>query len=203
MKRIVWYAFAVLFSVLLLSALPASGAETIYDSVIRLHVLASSDSEEDQALKLLVRDAILAEYSAQLSVAGDVESAEADVTRLCKEIEKTAAEVVAREGYSYTVTVSYGVEEYPTREYGDYRFPAGKYRSLRVVIGTGEGQNWWCVLYPPLCLELATESIPEDDALTVGLTSGEYGIISGNTDDRAYCIRFKTLEVLEGIFTRR
>lgn len=203
MKKIVWYTFALLVSVLLLAALPASGEEAIYDSVIRLHVLAASDSEEDQALKLRVRDEILAVYSEPLAAAASVEDAEEEVMRLCGEIERTAACVIAREGYSYTVKVSYGEERYPTREYGEYRFPAGEYRSLRVVIGEGEGQNWWCVLYPPLCLDMATETYPEDDALAVGLTPGGYGIISGSTDDRGYCVRFKTLEVLEEIFGRR
>ena len=201
MKRIVWYAVALLASTLILAALPVSGEEAIYEDVIRLHVLAPSDSEEDQALKLAVRDEVLAVYSSRLAEAGSVEEAEEAVLCLCDDIEKTAAAVVAERGYSYTVDVSFGEESYPTREYGEYSFPAGEYRSLRIVIGEGAGQNWWCVLYPPLCLDMATDTAPEDDALAVGLTDGGYGIISGDRSDRGYSVRFKTLELLEGLFS--
>ena len=106
------------------------------------------------------------------------------------------------EGHSYTVKVDYGDEEYPTRDYGEYTFPAGHYRSLRVTIGEGEGQNWWCVLFPPLCLDIATDTVPNDDALQVGLSPGEQAIIT-DTGDGGYRVKLKTLELLEGVFSRR
>ena len=168
MKRTVWYVFALLVSALIVAALPISGEEKIYDSVIRLHVIAASDSEEDQSLKLAVRDELLRRYSDKLGTAADVEVAEERVKALCDEMEACAAAVVREAGYAYTVKVSYGDEEYPQRCYGEYTFPAGTYRSLRVVIDRGEGQNWWCVLFPPLCLDMATEEVPKDDALAVG-----------------------------------
>ena len=203
MKKGIIYVVALLILTLLLAAMPISGEEGIYDSVIRLHVLAASDSEEDQALKLGVRDEILREYGPLLGEARDLSEADAEVRALCEEIEGKAEAFVKSQGYAYTVKVEYGEEEYPTREYGEYRFPAGRYRSLRVVIGEGEGQNWWCVLFPPLCLDMACEDAPSDDALAVGLSPEEYAIIAGDPDDSGYRVRFKTLELLEGIFSRR
>ena len=201
MKRTVWYVFALLVSALIVAALPISGEEKIYDSVIRLHVIAASDSEEDQSLKLAVRDELLRRYSDKLGTAADVEVAEERVKALCDEMEACAAAVVREAGYAYTVKVSYGDEEYPQRCYGEYTFPAGTYRSLRVVIDRGEGQNWWCVLFPPLCLDMATEEVPKDDALAVGLSPEDYKVISGS--DGGYVVKFKALELLEGVFGHR
>lgn len=201
MKRAVVYMGALLLAVLIMAALPTSGEEAIYEDVIRLHVLAASDSPEDQALKLRVRDAILAEFSARLAAAGEVGEAEKHVLSLCKEIEATAEATVKDAGYAYTVRVEYGNEEYPTRDYGEYVFPSGSYRSLRVVIGEGEGANWWCVLFPPLCLDMAMGETPEDDALAVGLSPEEYKVITGS--EGGYRLKFKTLELLEGVFRDR
>ena len=203
MKKMTWYAIALLVCTLIVSVLPVHGEEEIYDHVIRLHVIAASDRREDQDLKLAVRDAILSVYSPVLSEAAGIEEADGKIATLCGDVERTAAEVVKDAGYTYTVKVEYGEEEYPTREYGDYRFPAGRYRSLRVVIGEGEGQNWWCVLFPPLCLDMATDTKEKDDAISVGLSPGEHDIIMGDADEGGYRVRFKTLELLEGMFGRR
>ena len=203
MKKSIFYVIALLLLSLFLSAMPINGEEGIYDSVIRLHVIAASDSEEDQSLKLLVRDRILGEYGARMGESRDLIEAESEVKTLCGEIQEEISAFVKSQGYSYTVRVEYGEEEYPTREYGEYCFPAGTYRSLRVVIGEGEGQNWWCVLFPPLCLDMACEDAPSDDALAVGLSPEEYAIIAGDPGDSGYRVRFKTLELLEGIFSRR
>ena len=202
-KRFYVAIVILLVTLMALSFLPVHGEREIYDTVVRLHVLANSDTEEDQALKLIVRDSVLAAAAPYLEGCSTQAEAVEALTAHLAELETAAAETIAAEGYDYPVTILLGEEDYPTRAYEACAFPAGTYVSLRVLIGEGEGQNWWCVLYPPLCLDMATETTPKDDALAVGLTSGEYGIISGNTGDRAYCVRFKTLEVLEGIFTRR
>ena len=202
MKKMIFYTVALLISAVIVLALPVSGEEKIYEDVIRLHVLAASDSEEDQALKLAVRDEILRRYSADLDTAEGIEAADRKIASLCGEIEKTAREVVESRGYAYSVKVEYGEEEYPTREYGAYTFPAGSYRSLRIVIGEGSGANWWCVLFPPLCLDVATGTAPEDDALSVGLSPEEHEIITG-TGDGGYRVKFKALELLEGVFRNR
>ena len=202
MKKVGFYVLALLACTLLVSVLPTKGEAQIYDSVIRLHVLAASDSERDQVLKLSVRDAILREYSERMRMASDVEEAESEIRELCADIEETAREVLAAEDCAYTVRVEYGYEEYPTRTYEDYTFPSGEYRSLRVVIGEGEGANWWCVLFPPLCLDMATDTAPEDDALAVGLSPDEYQIITGG-DTKGYRVKLKALEFLEGVFGNR
>ena len=203
MKKTVYYVIVALIATLIVSVLPVNGEEGVYDGVIRLHVLAPSDSAEDQALKLSVRDEILSVYGSYLGEAGDVLTAEGEVLALCEEIEATAAEVVKREGFAYTVKVEYGDEAYPTREYGEYTFPAGVYRSLRIVIGEGEGQNWWCVLFPPLCLDIATDTVPYDDALSVGFSPEAETIVTGKDEEVGYRVRFKVLELLEGALRNR
>lgn len=190
----------LLVTLMALSFLPVHGEREIYDTVVRLHVLANSDSEEDQALKLRVRDAILA-VSAPLveDCATRADAIEALNTHL-SDLEAAAAEVIEGEGYSYSVTVLLGEEDYPTRTYESCAFPAGEYVSLRVLIGEGEGQNWWCCLFPPLCLSAATAKESNEDAfIQVGLTKDQYGIIT-ETGKTKYKVRFKLLEVLEDWF---
>ncbi len=199
MKRTLIYMISLLLCALLIAALPVSGEEKIYQSVVRLHVLANSDSEDDQALKLLVRDEILKEYGPLLAEEGAIEGSIEKIRELLPDIQKSAEEVIKREGYAYTVSCSFGEEEYPERQYGDYSFPAGTYLSLRISIGEGVGKNWWCVLFPPLCLDMAKGEVLEDDALAVGLTSEEYKLISGSKNG-GYILKFKALEVLEGVF---
>ena len=190
----------LLIAMMALSFLPVHGERDIYDTVVRLHVLANSDTEEDQALKLMVRDGVL-EAAAPL-VEGCTTQAEAveALTAHLPELEAAALSVVQSEGYSYPVTVLLGEEDYPTRTYESCAFPAGTYVSLRVLIGEGEGQNWWCCLFPPLCLSAATAKSDNEDAfIQVGLTKDQYGIIT-ETGKTKYKVRFKLLEVLEDWF---
>ena len=197
-----FYVAIVILLVLMmaLSFLPVHGEREIYDTVVRLHVLANSDSEEDQALKLKVRDGVLAAAAPYLEgCATQAEAVEA-LTAHMDELEAAAANVIAAEGYSYSVTVLLGEEDYPTRAYESCAFPAGTYVSLRVLIGSGEGQNWWCCLFPPLCLSAATAKQDNEDAfIQVGLTKDQYGIIT-ETGKTKYKVRFKLLEVLEDWF---
>ena len=178
--------------------LPIHGEEKIYGSVVRLHVLANSDSEEDQTLKLKVRDGVLSYVS---PLVADCESREEAIEILDREAESirtVAADVIAREGYSYSADVTLTVEDYPTRNYESMSFPSGAYVSLRVMIGEARGQNWWCVLFPPLCLGAASESLENEEAfIAVGLTSDQYKIIT-DTDEAKYYLRFKILEALRG-----
>lgn len=199
-KRFYVAIVVLLIALMALSFLPVHGERDIYDTVVRLHVLANSDSEEDQALKLRVRDAVL-EAAAPL-VEGCTTQAEAveALTAHLAELESAALAVIASEGYDYPVTVLLGEEDYPTRVYESCAFPAGTYVSLRVLIGEGEGQNWWCCLFPPLCLSAATAKEDNEDAfIQVGLTKDQYGIIT-ETGKTKYKVRFKLLEVLEDWF---
>lgn len=181
---------------LFLGLMPVHGESEIYDSVLRLHVVANSDSEEDQALKLKVRDAILDHSSSLFGESKTRDEAICAVRANIKQIEKIAAETVKSEGYSYSVSVDIGEEEYPTKSYESFCFPSGSYMSLRIVIGDGTGQNWWCVLFPPMCLSAATSTSPDEAFISVGLNKEQYGIIT-ETEAPAYNVRFRILEVIE------
>lgn len=199
-KRFYVAIVILLITMMALSFLPVHGERDIYDTVVRLHVLANSDTEEDQALKLMVRDGVL-EAAAPLveGCTTQAEAVEALTTHL-PELEAAALAVMESEGYDYPVTVLLGEEDYPTRTYESCAFPAGTYVSLRVLIGSGEGQNWWCCLFPPLCLSAATAKQDNEDAfIRVGLTKDQYGIIT-ETGKTKYKVRFKILEVLEDWF---
>ena len=182
--------------------LPIHGEAELYDNVIRLHVLANSDSEEDQALKLTVRDAVLEKTKTMLENVDSREQAEMILRQNLPVIEQTARDALRAAGAENTVTVELGQESYPTREYERLAFPAGEYLSLRVMIGEAEGQNWWCVLFPPLCLTAASaKSDAETEAvcLSAGLTGEQYRMIA-DTEETKYKLRFKILEVAEELF---
>ena len=195
-------AIVILLVVLMaLSFLPVHGEQEVYDTVVRLHVLANSDSEEDQALKLKVRDGVLEAASPILEGCRTQAEAIGALNAHLSDLEAAARAVIEAEGRADTVTVLLGEEDYPTRTYETCAFPAGTYVSLRVCIGEAAGQNWWCCLFPPLCLSAATDnsSDNEDAFLQVGLNKDQYGIIT-ETGKPKYKVRFKVLEMLEDWF---
>lgn len=193
MKRTFIVTCILLVTALILHYLPIHGEAAIYDDVIRLHVLAHSDSAEDQTEKLAVRDAILAAWGEPLSRAKSRAEAETVARQHLSDIQKTAEDTLRARGSDRTVCISLTEESYPTREYESFRLPAGTYLSLRVMIGDAEGQNWWCVLYPPLCLATAVDG-------EIPLTEGEQGIM--NTEgEGTYQVRFKILEWLSDLFS--
>ena len=121
------------------------------EKVVRLHVLANSDSEEDQALKLKVRDAVLEQATETLRGADSQAEASRRLTDILPELEETARAVITANGYDYGVRAELAETSFPTKEYDGFALPAGEYLALRVLIGEAEGQNWWGVVYPPLC----------------------------------------------------
>ena len=150
----------------------------------------NSDSKEDQALKLLVRDAVLLEAQTLLKSISSRENAERIISQNTERLRLAAEKSVRDNGYSYPVSIVLGKEEYPTKNYEGCAFPAGEYTSLRIMIGDASGQNWWCVLFPPLCLSAATD---KDAFTSVGITDSQYQIIT-DTKNPKYKIRFKILE---------
>ena len=190
MKKIAILCAVTLISFFILGFLPVHGEEKIYDSVIRLHVLANSDSEEDQALKLLVRDAVLLKAQELLSNTQSKEGAEAIISHSLESLRQAAEEAVRENGYSYSVSVTLGKEDYPTKSYESCALPSGEYTSLQILIGEASGKNWWCVLFPPLCLSAATD---KDAFTSVGITDSQYQIIT-ESDKPKYKIKFKILE---------
>ncbi len=197
MKKLFTLLAAIAFVFIFIGLMPIHGESEIYDSVLRLHVLANSDSEEDQALKLLVRDSILAHSAEIFEGCQTREEAIAVINANRDSLEAAAKKTVTDAGYDYPVRIELCEEEYPTKSYEAMCFPSGEYLSLRVLIGEAEGQNWWCVLFPPLCLSAATERrVAEDAFIAVGLTDDQYKIIT-ETDTPTYQVRFKILESIE------
>ena len=194
-KRILIATFTIIGLYVLLGFLPIHSEAAIYDNVLRLHVLANSDSSEDQALKLEVRDRILEETATLFKDCKTKDEAREAVESNLDKIREIAEQTVREAGYEYGVSVSLGEEEYPTKNYEECCFPAGEYLSLRVMIGEAEGENWWCVLFPPLCIDAAGES--REVFAEVGLTDEQYNFIT-ETDNPKYKVRFKLLEVIEG-----
>ena len=160
------------------------------DRVVRLHVLANSDSEEDQALKLLVRDAVLERATALLEQTESRAEAEALLRESLPELETIAEETVRANGYSYAVTAELEDTSFPTKEYDGFSLPAGEYLALRILIGEGVGQNWWCVVFPPLCTA-ASADVPET-ALAAGFTEDQVGLMT--EEDSGYVLKFKAVE---------
>jgi stage II sporulation protein R len=173
--------------------LPVHGEEQIYDAVIRLHVLANSDSEQDQALKLQVRDAVLSVTTEALEGCADRAEAERRLHALLPALITAAEQSLRESGCEDKVTVALGQEDYPTRNYDSFCFPSGEYLSLRVMIGEARGQNFWCVLFPPLCTEAANA---KEELLESGFTQGQIKILT-EADNPRYVLRFKALEVWE------
>ena len=191
-------------ALLFLAAFLASGAmalqtgQELSDKVVRLHVLAHSDSEEDQALKQKVRDRILACAEPLLTGAADRREAEALLRGRLPELERMAAEEIRANGYDYAVTVELEDTVFPTREYEGFTLPAGKYLALRAVIGAGEGRNWWCVVFPPLCAAASSE-VPEA-ALAAGFSPAQVGLIT--EEDQGYVLKSKLVEFWQTLETR-
>ena len=190
-KRLLIFTFCVIGLTMLLNFLPIHGESDLYKSVVRLHVLANSDGDKDQKLKLKVRDAILKESGEFFEDCETQAQAKRAIEDNLSKIEAIAKRTVREEGYDYDVKVLLGNEEYPTRNYESCSFPSGEYLSLRVLIGNGEGQNWWCVLFPPMCLSAASDG--NEAFAQVGLTGEQYNIITENQTPK-YKARFKILE---------
>ena len=204
MNKVFAVCASILMLVILLGVMPVHGEAEVYDSVIRLHVLANSDSADDQALKLKVRDAVLERMTDvfEENECLDINDAERVVAEHIDDIMETAEQCIAEEGYSYSVDVIIKEEKYPTRNYELLAFPSGRYLSLQIKIGEAEGQNWWCVLFPPLCLSAATEtSLQAEDALmNIGLSGEQYKIIT-ESENAKYNVRFKILETIDEIIS--
>lgn len=170
----------------------AATCEDIPNRVLRLHVLANSDSQADKSLKLKVRDRILKVSSGLFSGVKSRTDAEKAASRHLDALQKAAEDEIQKQGYDYPVKVELTNMYFTTRQYREVTLPAGMYDALRVVIGTGKGHNWWCVIFPPMCLPAAEEKAELKDVLN----QNELRVVDGKNN---YVIRFKTLEAYEQI----
>lgn len=176
----------------------------IAEQIIRFHVRANSDSEEDQKLKLAVKDAIVLFLKDELSGANDLDEARNILYDDIDRIEEIARGVIGDMGYEYNVNVYFERAYFPMKVYGDMSFPPGEYEAFRVDIGGAEGKNWWCVLFPPLCFVDSSYSVVPDDTkeqFRNVLSEEAYDAITlGDLDEDNYRIRFKFLKFLNKFF---
>ncbi len=210
MKKLLYICVAFLTVFALSSFLPTEDEISVYDGVIRLHILADSDSKTDQALKLYVRDEILDDISRITSDAKTKKEAEAAISTSLNEICDAATAAVRSKGSDATVSVTLSEEKYPRRSYGAVVLPSGTYTSLRVMLGEAKGANWWCVLFPDICTSPAiknTEAPKEDVAVNgteekfveAGFTPSQYKLIT-RQDEPRYVIKFRIVEIIEALF---
>lgn len=151
MKRIHWISIIIAVAVMISYALVNADKTIERDDLIRLHIIANSDSPEDQALKNKIRDQLLLAFGQTFKDAPTMENARTLIGENLIEFERIALAEIYEEGYQYPVNAKLGIYPFPTKVYGDIVYPAGRYEALRVVIGKGQGANWWCVMFPPLC----------------------------------------------------
>lgn len=166
--------------------------QKLREELIRFHVVAASDSEADQDVKLQVRDAIITSLRQGMSDAMDVEQAKAYLQEQLPQLEKLANQVLQKAGFTDQAVVSLDLESFPTRLYDTFSLPAGVYESLRVTIGEGQGKNWWCVVFPELCLPATAEGV-EDVAASSGFPDSLTAALTGKEE---YQIRFFFLDCL-------
>lgn len=195
MKMRIFFCVSVCLLMAFLPFLPVNGEGEIYENTLRLHVLANSDSTEDQRLKLLVRDGVVEMADELAEGCRNAEEAKKVYSDNLNILRKTAEEIISAEGYDYGVEVSLSEEYYPERQYGELRLPSGRYNSLKVCIGDSVGQNWWCVLFPPLCVEAAEA---EEELAATGFTPGQIKLLT-DSETPKYVIRFRILEWFEDI----
>lgn len=174
------------------------------DKIIRLHVVANSDSPKDQQLKRDVRDAVIKKVAYEFENLDNIEMVRNTIEQNIWKIESIAKEVIRDNNKNYSVKAELGEFDFPTKQYGDLTLPAGKYQALNIKIGEAKGQNWWCVMFPPLCfIDIAHGVVPEKtmDKLKSSLTEEEYDILtaSATEEDIPIRLKFKILDVAKNL----
>ena len=168
-------------------------SQRMAEKIIRLHVVANSDSDVDQAVKLRVRDAVLREAQNVLSDASDAKQA---IAAQLPALEAAANAELRRQGSGDTACVSFRRELFPTRDYDTFSLPSGVYQSLRVTIGEGAGHNWWCVIFPSLCVPATADGFA-DAAAAGSFSDAEIGLMT--RANGAYTVKFRSLELLQAL----
>ena len=168
-----------------------AACDDLRQSVLRLHIIANSDSEEDQTVKLLVRDKILEESTDIFAGETDLHKAEKKAAEKIGDFCETAERVLSENGFSYGAEAEIGDSYFETREYEDFTLPAGNYRSLIIRLGSAEGKNWWCVIFPAVCIPAATDASLSDSASSTSAQIAEH--------PQKYIMRFKTVEIYEDL----
>lgn len=174
----------------------AGEVDDLRGRVLRLHILANSDSEADQSIKLTVRDAVVSECAGLLDGAESADDAATLAEAQLDEVCAVAARVLREQGADYGVSAEVTETYFPTRVYDNVTLPAGRYPAVRLLLGEGKGHNWWCVLFPPLCVSAATDKKTTADVLT----SSEDALVTGG---ERYRVKFKVVEWWEAFFEKQ
>lgn len=181
--------------------------QEIAKKLIRFHVIANSDSESDQALKLKVRDEILKYIAPKLENSKSIEESRKILKENDAQIKKISYDVVRRNGYNYKVTSTLGNFNFPIKQYGNIVLPEGSYEAYRIVIGSGEGKNWWCVMFPPLCFVDLTKgevAVKEsENQIKKVLTEDEFKLVDNEDDDNNIILKSKTIEYFQNLFNSK
>ena len=175
------------------------------EKLIRFHVIANSDTDEDQELKLNVRDAVIAYLQPKLEKSKSIEESEAIIKNEYNNLEKISSKVISDNGYDYNVDIGLNYSYFPAKQYSSVVLPAGKYKALKIIIGEGKGKNWWCVMFPPLCFVDDQNGVIDektDKKLKEILTPEEYDLIMSKdkTDEKNLKIKFKIVELFQCLF---
>lgn len=176
-------------------------SKDISESVFRLHVLANSDTKEDQELKLKVRDAVLAYMNDICKDAANKKEAIEIANAHIDKFKQIALDTIHKNGYDYCVNIEIGNFSFPTKTYGDISLPSGYYDALRIEIGEAKGKNWWCVMFPPLCfVDVSSGIVPEESKETMknDLSQEEFTLIS-NQEDSGIHFKFKLIELFQNV----
>ncbi len=200
------FLFCIMLSIILILGMgfylkdTYKNREMYKEKLIRFHVIANSDSKEDQALKLKVRDKIIAFLSPKLENSKNIKETKNIIEKNIKEIEGIASEEIKENDKKYTVCANLGYSNFPTKKYSNIVLPAGNYKALRVVIGEGKGKNWWCVMFPPLCFVDINHGITDkktEKNLRKVLTKEEYNMIIAENEEVK--LKFKVVELVEKV----
>ncbi|MGL5713076.1 MAG: stage II sporulation protein R [Paraclostridium sp.] len=181
-------------------------SEGYKDKLIRFHVLANSDTEEDQDLKLKVRDGIISYLQPKLKESESIEQSEEIILEENDNIKKVGENIIKENGYNYEVDVKLEYANFPAKQYSNIVLPAGEYKALRILIGEAEGKNWWCVMFPPLCFVDENNGVIDketDEKLKSVLTDEEYKLIAETNSDKTKNVKFKfkIIEIVEALLS--
>lgn len=212
-KKRIYILFSILITILLLTTLVISKEITkieacSYDykeKLIRFHVIANSDTDDDQELKLKVRDAVIAYLQPKLENSKAIEESEAIIKDEYDNLEKISKNIVSENGYDYSVNIGLQYSDFPAKQYSSVVLPAGKYKALKIIIGEGKGKNWWCVMFPPLCFVDEQNGVIDektDEKLKEILTPQEYDLIMAKNQTKVTNLKFKfkITEVFQNLF---
>ena len=219
MKKYIYFIIPMVVLALVLSGCETTGNNTngssleltelnyddIKDKLIRFHVIANSDSDKDQKLKLKVRDEVISYLQPKLENSNSIEESEKIIKNEYKTLENISKKVISKNGYNYIVKVGLEYSNFPAKQYSSVVLPAGKYKALRIIIGEGKGKNWWCVMFPPLCFIDDQNGIIDektDKKLKEVLTEEEYDLIMAKNKNEVKNLefKFKITEVFQNIF---